>query len=128
MSTLALNTPLIAMAAASYSAPNITTHLIPDTATRLRVDLARVAASALHWPLASQSITWTVEQSNDGGVTWVMLGSSTAIGGAAIDGDTRLGALSSWDITPLRPGVSRQVRLTVTPSAAIHTQGTVTAV
>jgi hypothetical protein len=124
-----LGVPFVCFAQATYSGiqPD-QAFSVPDNAVLFRFELARIGANATFWTSSSQSVSWLIAQSNDGGTTWIPRGGSTAVGGLFTDHDTASQSLSSFDETPLLPGTSRQMKVSWTASGTpMVTIGKVTA-
>lgn len=122
---LSLGLSITVLVQDSYSTPQTTVFSVPDSATSFRFDVARnTLVSPLIWPNPGDQVEWAVGQSNDGGATWSLLGSSLATGGQVIDSDTGSVVATSWDNHALRGGVGRLVRVVFTPRAIIVTSCT----
>lgn len=86
-----------------------------DTETSITLTIDRTVAGGLNSLTTASLLSVDVQQSDDGGTTWLDLGNWGTDGGSDIDGHGNVFTVSSgtWD---LRPGTSRKVRGTVTVS------------
>lgn len=97
--------------------------VVPDTATRLRVEIARCTSAEpdlwpegmLSWHLYQEELTATHYHGN-----------SVAQGGVLI-GEDGIESAWSWDETPLKPGRDRTVHVVLDASTPVRTRIRVTA-
>lgn len=100
---------------------------IGDAITDIVFALARcTTATPTIWPLTTTFLTFMLEQSNDGGVTWIRIGGASSNGGIALD-DFGQESPTFSDEVLLQAGTSRQLRMHITITGGpLRTQGTVT--
>lgn len=86
-----------------------------DSESSITLNVDRTVAGGLNSLTTASGLTVDVQQSNDGGTTWLDLGGWTAVGGSFTNahGNPVNTSTGTWE---LQPGTSRQVRATVTVS------------
>lgn len=94
-----------------------------DTEAQITLTIDRTVAGGLNSLTASSVISMDLQQSNDGGTTWLDRGANGTQGGIYTIKSQQVNVWAgTWD---LLPGTSRQVRATVTVSGtAIAVAGT----
>lgn len=96
-----------------------------DAEASITLTIDRTVAGGLNSLTTASILGADVQQSNDGGTTWIDLGGWTAEGGTIVNahGVTSTISAGTWQ---LRPGTGRQLRATVTVTAtSIAVAGTI---
>lgn len=83
---------------------------VPDGDTQLRLEIDRTTANGLNASPVGAVLLLYVDQSNDGGATWVWIGGDQMTGGVFVSPKTALEEDTDYIETGLNPGGGRQLR------------------
>jgi len=95
---------------------------VPNGASIARISFSRhCTASPTGWNDPKDELTWKVEQFSNN--AWILLGSSTTMGGIITEPTGEENTIS-WDETPLLPGGDRRLRISLRPNGMpVDTEG-----
>lgn len=118
--------PLASYIAGSYPVGPVA---ISDGLSSLTIAVQwQTTADLTVWPLLTDTITFDLQFSPDGGVTWRQWNNGSAGGGLHVNNKTGLQLPLLYIQGQLPAGSNRQMRATITLSATIKTAATITVV